>query len=287
MGGIVGAGLVGGSIYALLSLGFAIAFRLSSVFNLAYGVVLLGAAYLNYAFLTYFSWSPWISIPFAIVISAGLEFGLEGWLIPYAKKIGASAVEIMLVSWLILVIIQDLLILIFSNSSIYVGSTHVKQGWAMLGTHVTPMELSIVVISTATAILLYFGGRFSGIGREIAAVSDNATLARLSGVNVGRVRLLNAGVAALVATTAGILLSYQERLEPTLGMRFSIVAIVSTLVGNRLGASGAVVGALALGFLESFVIYVVDPRLRDSVIYLSLFFVISFTYGRKLLPLTS
>jgi branched-chain amino acid transport system permease protein len=287
MGSIVSAGLVGGSIYALLSLGFAIAFRLSSVFNLAYGVVLVGAAYLNYAFLTYLSWPPWISIPLAIVISASLEFGLDGWLIPYAKKIGASSVEIMVASWLILVIIQDLLILIFSNSSIYVGNPHVKQGWAMLGTYVTPMEFSIVVISATTAILLYVGGRFSGIGREIAAVSDNASLSRLSGVNVGRVRLLNAGVASLIATTAGVLLSYQERFEPTLGMRFSIIAVVSTLVGNRLGASGAVVGALALGFLESFVIYVFDPRLRDSVIYLALFVVVSFTYSRRLLPLAS
>ena len=80
------------------------------------------------------------------------------------------------------------------------------------------------------------------------------------------------------------MLSYQERIDPLLGLRFSLIAIVSTLAGNAFGPPGAVVGAFALALFESLVLYLVDPGLRNAAVYLSLLVVLFWTYRIRAIP---
>ena len=107
----------------------------------------------------------------------------------------------------------------------------------------------------------------------------------ICGLNVQRIIGLNAATAAVLTAGAGILLSYQERLDPTLGFRFSVIGIISTLAGYPFGPAGAVLGAFALALFETLVLYVVDPGLRDAAVYLCLFLVVLWTYRRSRVPL--
>jgi branched-chain amino acid transport system permease protein len=286
MGAILGAAVVSGSIYALISLGFALAFRISGVFNLAHGILLVAAGYANYGLGTLLGIPPWLSIPASILLVSLIGFAIEGGGIPLAKRAGLKPVDIMVLSWLMLVVLQDVLIIIFSSTSIYMGSANVVPGWALLGARITPLQLFTVSASLAAGLGFFLMARFSVSGREITAVGDNPLLASICGVNVKRVVGLNAAAAALLTAGAGVLFSYQDRLDPTLGMRFSIVAIVATLAGIRLGPAGAVLGAFAFGLLESLVLYLVDPGLRDTAVYFCLLVVVLVTYRRRLLPET-
>jgi branched-chain amino acid transport system permease protein len=283
MSDVLGAAIISGSIYALISLGFALGFRVSGVFNLAYGGLLVAAGYANYAFAVLLGLPTWLSIPISILLISGIGFAIEGYGVPFAKKVGLTSLDIMVLTWLLLVVMQDLVIIIFSSTSIYMGSQDVTTGLTFLGTHITSIQFAIMGLTFAGASVLFVISRFTASGREVTAVGDNVALATICGINVKRVIALNAVAASLLAAGAGVLLTYEDRLEPTLGMRFSIIAIVATLVGIRLGPGGAVLGAYAFGLLESVVLYLVDPGLRDSVVYFCLLAAVTVTYRRKLI----
>jgi len=284
MGSILVAAIVSGSIYALVSLGFALAFRISSVFNLAHGILLVTAGYLNYWLAVQHGLSPWISVPTSLALVGALGLTIEAVLIPAAKTAGLKPVDLLLLSWLMLLIVQDVLAIAFESQSIYVGASQVREGWAVFGGRVTPLQALIVATSILVGAALFLIIRRSATGQEVLAVGDDPRLAMICGLNVKKIIGLNAAAAALLTAGAGILMSYQERLDPTLGFRFSVIAIVSTLIGFPLGPAGAVVGAYVLALFETLVLYVVDPGLRDAAVYAGLFLVLVWTYRRSLVP---
>ncbi len=278
------AALVSGSIYALISLGFALAFRISSVFNLAHGILLVAAGYINYWLIFNLRFSPWISVPTTLVLVGGLGFLIEAVLIPAAKSRGLSPLDLLVLSWLLLLVLQDSLAIAFQSQSIYMGSPKVREGLAFLGGRITPFQILIVVVSVIAGTTLLLAINRSSKGQEILAVGDDPRLARIFGLNVRRIVATNAVMASLLTAGAGILLSYQDRLDPTLGFKFSIVGIVSTLIGYPLGPGGAVIGAYGLALLETLVLYLVAPGLRDAAVYTCLFVVVVWIYRRRLFP---
>lgn len=284
MGAVLIAAVVSGSIYALVSLGFAIAFRLSGVFNFTHGILLIIAAYLDYSLSVYCGFPTWLAIASALALAAGFGFLIEAIIIPTAKNIGLRALDLLVLSWLGLLIIQNLLSMIFSNASIYLGVQDVRTGWIILGSGITPIQLFIIVVSLLAGVTLFLFGRIASAGWEVLAVGDDLRLAVICGINVSRVLRMNALAAAALTAGAGVLLCYQERLDPSLGMRFSIIGIVSTLAGFRFGPAGAVLGGLALALIESAVLYLVDPALRNVAVYTCLFAVVLWTYRRSVVP---
>lgn len=277
------AAIVSGSIYALVSLGFAIAFRVSGVFNFTHGGLLITAAYLDYFFWT--SGIPgWLAFASALFCATCLGFAIEAVLIPRGKRYGLTSLDFLVVSWLMLLVIQNVLAIAFSNASIYLGTYEIKTGWQVWGAGITTLQILIIAVSVVTGVLLFVFSKYFATGREIIAVGDDSRLAGICGVNVRKVIRVNALLAASLTAGAGVLLVYQERLDPSLGMRFSIIAIVSTLAGFRFGPAGAVVGGFALAFLESFVLYLVDPALRNLAVYICLFVIVLLTFRRSAIP---
>jgi len=276
-GTILAGALVSGSIYALIALGFALAFRVSSTFNLMHGILLVASGYLHYTF------AELIGLP--VAVAAGAAIGLivlvgvaiEALAIPYAKAVGLTPIDLLLVSWLCLIIIEDVLAIAFDSQSIYLGSPLRGGSMAVLGAVITRTQALTVLVSAVVGLAIFVALRWSGGGRHILAVGDDIVLARICGVDVQRILYVNAMLAAFLTAGAGVLMSHQERLDPTLGFRFSIIAIVATLIGQSLGPAGALIGGYLLALFETFVLYFVDPGLRDAAVYGCLFVVVSVT----------
>ncbi len=128
MGAVLASALVSGSIYALIAAGFALAFRVSSVFNLSHGMLVIAAGYLNYGLRARYGLPSWGSIPASIAIVGLLGFVIEAKLIPSAREVGLKPVEILVVSWLLMLVIQDLVGILSENQSVYAGSTTIEEG---------------------------------------------------------------------------------------------------------------------------------------------------------------
>nr|VFK59926.1 MAG: Branched-chain amino acid ABC-type transport system, permease component [Candidatus Kentron sp. TC] len=280
---LVGA-LVSGSIYALISLGFALAFRISGVFNLAHGIQLIFAAYANYWLSDSVGLSPLFSVPIAVVATAMLGYLIEARAIPVAKRAGISKVDLLILSWLLLIAVQNVLGIVFSNESIYLGRSDVATGISLWEASVMPLQIAtfcVAICLGGTTMWFIFRSRS---GHSVMAVGDDLRLAMIFGLGVNRILTVNAIFSATLTAAAGVMLSYQERIDPGLGFRFSIIAIVATLIGYRLGPGGAIFGGFLLAFLEAIVLYLVDPGLRNGAVYLCLFITGILAYRRVEIP---
>jgi branched-subunit amino acid ABC-type transport system permease component len=281
-GEIVAAAIVTGGTYALVSVGFALAFRISGVFNMAHGGVLVLAAYLNAALSEGFG-SQGASILCVLPVCAALGLAVDGIAIPFAKGRGFDGRDLLILSWLLLTVIQNVLSIVFSNSSIYLGGYSPGAGGRFLGVAVTPNGMLVVLSAAVAAAGCVLIGRSPSLGLSARAIGDDPRLATICGLRVALVVRSNAVIAALFTAGAGILLSYQQRIDPSLGLRFSLVAIVATLAGQRFGLLGALAGAFGLAFFESLVLYLVDPGLKDAAVYACLIAVVLWTQRRVLL----
>jgi branched-chain amino acid transport system permease protein len=286
MGSILVGAAVSGSIYSLVSLGFALAFRVSSVFNMAHGIVLVAAGYFNYWLCIQLGLTPWLSIPSTLICVSTLGFLIEAVLIPTAKSVGLTTVDLLILSWLLLLIMQDILAISSNSQSIYIGSLRVQEGFPIFGGRITTLQFAIILTSVAAALVLSIVIRIAPVWQEIMAIGDDQRLATIYGLNVRKLISLNALLAALLTASAGILLSYEQRLDPTLGFRFSVIGIVATLIGRPLGPVGAILGAYALALFETLVLYAVNPGLRDAAVYSCLIVVVAWTYRRSLVPVS-
>jgi len=115
-----------------------------------------------------------------------------------------------------------------------------------------------VLLAVAIAILTYLLVRYTALGEQVIAVGGNEEAARLSGINIDRVKIAVYAVSGLLASLAGfVLIGRVGAAEPIGGTGFELQAIGAAVIG---GASlfggegnplGALIGALILGSLQN------------------------------------
>lgn len=118
-----------------------------------------------------------------------------------------------------------------------------------------PMPVWITVIIVIIAVILTNKTKF---GRHIYAIGGNESAARLSGININKVKIWVYAIAGILATVGGIILTSRlDSAQPNAGMSYeldSIAAVViggTSLSGGRGSIMGTVQGALIIGVLNS------------------------------------
>jgi len=112
----------------------------------------------------------------------------------------------------------------------------------------TPLGLSWpIIIAVILVILFEFVIRKTAYGRSILATGDNKEVARLSGINVDKVKISCFLLSSVLAAAAGMLLAMQlESGQPTIGQGWELQAIAACAIGgiSLLGGAGSMLGTL-------------------------------------------
>ena len=137
------------------------------------------------------------------------------------------------------------------------------------------------------AALIILGLRYSGYGRLLFAVGDNAVAARLAGVRVWQVHLALYIISALLAAIAGMLVAGLVKtasLALVEGLVLPSVAAAviggTSIMGGRGGYSGTIIGALILTVLTSLLIAVQMPEAVRQILFGAIIVVVAAVYTR-------
>jgi len=137
------------------------------------------------------------------------------------------------------------------------------------------------------AALIILGLRFSGFGRLLFAVGDNAIASRLAGVRVWQVLLTLYIISALLAAVAGMLVAGLVKtaslaLVESLVLPSVAAAVIggTSIMGGRGGYSGTIVGALILGVLTSLLIAVQMPEAVRQILFGAIIVIVAAVYTR-------
>jgi branched-chain amino acid transport system permease protein len=132
---------------------------------------------------------------------------------------------------------------------------------------VTQTQLLIVLASWLFAVLISSLVQWTKLGKAIRAVSDDPMAARVVGIDSERIIQAVFFIGSTVAGAAGILISAETNLEPSMGLNAVMKAIIASIIGGVGSIPGALVGGLLLGLIENGSAYWLQAAWKDAIAF--------------------
>lgn len=258
------------SVYILLSVGFVIIYRTSRVLNFAHGEIFMVGGYLGFSIVAALSLEPYLALPISVAI--GVVSGALIYFLLMATMVGHSPFAAVLVTIGLGIVIRGAAIIGFQGQILYPGRTlgvsneaHTLFGVMTL----TTIEILIIVSAAAilTALLLFF--RYSALGIQMRAASQDPRLAAYRGINVHFLFAAAWAIATAVAMYTSVLYSFNQQVNPSLsdvGLRGLAVA----LVGGMDSIKGTIPAAFLVAALEIVTQRYISPQLSEVIPFLAL-----------------
>lgn len=238
-----------GMLYFLLAVGLSIIFGLLRFVNFAHGAFYLLGAYFCYQAIEW-GVSFWLSL-----LVVPLLIGVAGWAVERTllRHVYDKAHEFhILITVGLALIIQEAVIMVWGPLGANVSPPDILQGVVMWGGFIYPKYRLFVILFTAVfALVLWWLLEGTRLGSAVRAGSESTEMVSLLGINVMRVFGLTFGLGAGTAALAGVLAAPIRGAEPFMGLEAIAIAFVIVVVGGMGSFSGALVGGLLIGIVQS------------------------------------
>lgn len=263
------------AIYALVSTGYVLIYRVSRVLNLAHGELMMVGAYLLVATAGLFSGDPLLALVLAAV--CGLVMGVIVYVVLMRWMTGEAVLAAVLITIALGILLRGMVILIWTTQQFYPGATF---GWRnpsvpiMPGVQISAASLAILVLTIFVYIGLFVFLQFTRWGVRMRAAGQNPLLAEQRGIRLHGVYALAWGLSTFTASLAGMLMALDSGVESTMAT-IGLKAFPAALVGGLDSLLGAVFGAMIVASAEIAAIQYVNPLLSDVVPFIVLLIVLA------------
>jgi branched-chain amino acid transport system permease protein len=248
-------GLIQSCTYMTMAFGMVLVFSILGILNWAHGQFYMLGAFAVYYALT----AAGIPFPVSLLISGVLVGGL-GMLV---EKFIIERITVPSAQGALYVTVATIaLIFFFEGASSMVfgmqdkGLAMVLPGVLGLGSFsVSYQKIAVVVFTLVIMITMYIVLNHTRVGLAIRAAAQEPDAASLYGINVGRLSLLVMGIGCALAAMAGGIMAPVYVINPFIGGIPMIMSLLAIVIGGLGSLTGAIVGGLLLGFLNSVVAY--------------------------------
>ncbi len=272
-------GIIAGSIYALVALGFTFIYRTVKFFHFAHGVVYAAGAYLAYSFVISLGINPIISFFLAAILAGVIGVGIDRFVYKPLRKRKAPNLVFLIASFGIFIFIQNLLQLIYGAQILTIRTGPVKEGHHFFGAVITDTQILILAVSAALCLGLWLFVKKTKLGKAMRAVADDRIAASVVGINPERIILAAFAIGSALAGAAGILISLETNIEPTMGMNAILKGIIASIIGGIGSIPGAMFGGLFLGIAENLGIWKISAGWKDCIAFVILIVFLLFRPG--------
>ena len=242
-------GLMLGAVYALVALGLTLIYGVLHIVNFAHGALLTVAMFGVWFVNETLGIDPYVSILLIAPVMFALGYGLQRAIIGPASH--GSDNNILLVTLGLSIVIQNVLLAVFRSDTRTISTDYafdVIEAGPLLLSYPRVIGLGVAIV---TAALLWVVLNQTATGRAIRAVAKEKTGASLVGIDVARIYAITFGLGcACLAVAAGLLMP-TFYVSPTTGAAFVLVAFTVVVLGGMGSITGALIGGLLIGVVES------------------------------------
>ena len=252
-------GLVLGSMYALIALGYTMVYGIINLINFAHGEVMMVGALTSWTIIGLMQESMpgtpgyiilIIALIIACVVAATLNFAIEK--IAYRPLRNSPKLAPMLTAMGMSLMLQTLAMIIWKpNYKSYptlLSNTPIEIGGAVI----SPTQVMILAFTAVSLSVLMWLVNFTKLGRAMRATSENPRVAALMGVKPDVVISATFIIGAVLAAIAGVMYaSNYGTAQHAMGFLPGLKAFTAAVFGGIGNLGGAVVGAILLGLIES------------------------------------
>lgn len=249
-------GLVLGSMYALVALGYTMVYGIIGLINFAHGEVLMVGALVSWTVIGILQplLPPWLVLVIALLIAcalaAALNYSIEK--VAYRPLRNSPRLAPLITAIGMSILLQTIAMIIWKpNYKSYptlLPSTPIQLG----GASITPTQIMILVVTALTLAALMWLVHATKLGRAMRATAENPRVAALMGVRPDRVISATFIIGAVLAAIAGVMwASNYGTVQHSMGFLPGLKAFTAAVFGGIGNLAGAVVGGILLGLIES------------------------------------
>jgi urea transport system permease protein len=251
-------GLSLGSVLLLAAIGLAITFGVMGVINMAHGEMVMLGAYTTFVvqevirtrYPGLFDYSLLIAVPLAFIVAGAIGIVIERSIIRFLY---GRPLETLLATWGLSLVLQQAVRSAFGPNNREVGNPSWMSGAFEIGQiTITYNRLWILCFTLAVFAILLAMLRYTALGLEMRAVTQNRRMAASMGIATSRVDALTFGLGSGIAGIAGVALSQIDNVSPNLGQSYIIDSFMVVVFGGVGNLWGTLVGAFALGIGNKF-----------------------------------
>ncbi|MCB2190181.1 MAG: branched-chain amino acid ABC transporter permease [Deltaproteobacteria bacterium] len=260
---IVIDGLIKGSVYALLAIGFSLVLGVARIINIAHTALYMTAAYLIYVGTKLMGVPEPVAMVASVVLTVILGVLIYNFFI---KPIQEHEAAVLIATIAVAMMIQEVFLMTFGGH--YLGVNPLIDGYAtILGVKVTYQHLLALGLALVVLLATRLFLQNTRLGLAIRSTAQDREVANLMGMNVTRVAMGTMAVSVGMAAVTGAIVVPLVTVEPTMWMHPLIMMLAIVVLGGLGSIEGSFVGAYILGFAESMVVFMVPMGsfLKDSV----------------------
>ncbi len=252
-------GLVLGSMYALIALGYTMVYGIINLINFAHGEVMMVGALTSWTVIGLLrpaqpDWPGYvillIALVVACVVAAVLNFIIEK--IAYRPLRNSPKLAPLITAIGMSILLQTLAMIIWKPNFKSYPTLLPSEPFHILGAVITPTQVMILAFTAVSLALLTWLVNFTKLGRAMRATAENPRVATLMGVKPDVVISATFVIGAVLAAIAGVMYaSNYGTAQHAMGFLPGLKAFTAAVFGGIGNLAGAVVGAILLGLIES------------------------------------
>jgi branched-chain amino acid transport system permease protein len=246
---IVIGGLLQGSVFAVVALGFSLVYRVTGVINLSQGAFCVVGALLMYSLEVGLALPVWLAF-IGAVIGTGIYGAVLGGLtfVPALQRLPQSSLFVMTGG--LLTLTEGLLLVLWGSQPYALPPFSGEAPVEILGIRIPTQGLWIAGATVVIIVALWFLLMRTTAGTALRACAENRLAGRLVGIDVPRMTLASFIMAALLGGISGVIVAPITSLEFDSGSFFTNLGFISVSIGGMGSFAGVIMGGLLIGVTE-------------------------------------
>ncbi|NLX90669.1 MAG: branched-chain amino acid ABC transporter permease [Firmicutes bacterium] len=268
-------GIILGSIYSLIALGYTMVYGIIMLINFAHGEIYMFGAFAGMILVVFYD------VPFFLAFLLAMAFaGLVGLTLEYLayRPLRRSTRLAALISAIgASIFLQNLALLIMGARPYTFPSPFTPRVYQSTLLTISKLEIIILAISFLLMIGLTFFIQKTKIGKAMRAAAQDIDTASLMGVNVNQIISITFLIGSALGAAAGVMVGiYFRTVTPTMGLMPGLKGFVAAVLGGIGRIPGAMLGGLLLGIAEVMAAAYISSQYRDAAAFAILILVLLF-----------
>jgi branched-chain amino acid transport system permease protein len=293
-------GLVLGSIIALASIGLTLIWGITNLFNMAHGDQITLGAYIALLTVTIFSrfdilqgtvgpfsfsWGLVLAFIPAILISIGVAILIDRWVYRPLRSLGATAITGFIAAMGVAWALRGMIYFIWGADFHFYSRGLRPMVFLPMNIKIRTDEIFIMIVAWMLVAVVYLFLMRTKMGKALRALSDNPSLALISGINTEKMIVWAWAIAGFLIAVAGILFGIQTQLRPEMGWLFLLALFAAIILGGQGSITGALAGGLVMGVAQQMSTAWLLPTYKPAVAFMIMILVLLFRpqgiFGRR------
>ncbi len=259
-------GLILGSVYALIALGYTMVYGIIKLINFAHGDLYMMGAFIGYYLINNFQLNFFVALILTMILTACLGVLIE--FLAYRPLRHSTKIAALITAIGVSFFLEYGMVYLFGANTRAFPQALETVKYNLGPITVTNVQLTILGVSIFLMVALQFIVQKTKMGKAMRAVSVDSDAAQLMGINVNSTISFTFALGSALAGAAGVLIGlYYNSVEPLMGMAPGIKAFVAAVLGGIGIIPGAALGGFIIGLLETLAVTIGLSSYRDAVVY--------------------